>query len=138
MFNMYLFQMEVKYLLILFVFATGITPNTELAEKANIKTNKGVLVNDFMTTSDTSIYAVGECVEHKGNTYGLVAPLYEQAKVLAKLLAEKKVDGYSGSTLSTRLKISGVDLFSAGDYLGDETTEELILLDEKVGIYKSL
>jgi len=63
--------------------------------------------------------------------------LYEQAKVLAKYLAQVKTEGYNGSTLSTRLKISGIDLFSAGDYLGDETTEDLILLDEKVGIYKN-
>lgn len=120
------------------VFATGILPNKELAINAGLDTKKGILVDDFMKTSDDSIFAIGECVEHNGNTYGLVAPLYEQAKVLAKKLAGKGVDGYAGSTLSTRLKISGVDLFSAGDYLGDETTEELILLDEKIGIYKKL
>ncbi|RXJ57634.1 nitrite reductase large subunit NirB [Candidatus Marinarcus aquaticus] len=122
----------------LVVFATGIIPNTSLAQEANIACNKGIVVDDFLQTSYENIYAIGECVEHNGNTYGLVAPLYEQAKVLAKILAGKKTEGYSGSTLSTRLKISGVDLFSAGDYLGDETTEELILLDEKVGIYKKL
>ncbi|WP_419763759.1 MAG: nitrite reductase large subunit NirB [Arcobacter sp.] len=120
------------------VFATGITPNTSLAKEAKLNCNKGVVVDDFLKTSDDSIFAIGECVEHSGNTYGLVAPLYEQAKILAKVLADKKTGGYSGSTLSTRLKISGVDLFSAGDYLGDETTETLILLDEKVGIYKKL
>ena len=122
----------------LVIFATGIVPNTTLAINSQLDTKKGILVNDFLTTSDESIFAIGECVEHNGNTYGLVAPLYEQAKVLAKVLAGKSTDGYSGSTLSTRLKISGVDLFSAGDYLGDETTEDLILLDEKVGIYKKL
>ena len=120
------------------VFATGIIPNTSLAKEAELECNKGIVVNDYLKTSDDSIYAIGECVEHSGNTYGLVAPLYEQAKVLAKVLATKQTVGYSGSTLSTRLKISGVDLFSAGDYLGDETTENLILLDEKVGIYKKL
>ena len=122
----------------LVVFATGIIPNTHLAKEAELYTNKGILVDDFLKTNDDSIFAIGECVEHKGNTYGLVAPLYEQAKVLAKVLANKKTNAYEGSTLSTRLKISGVDLFSAGDYLGDITTEELILLDEKVGIYKKL
>ncbi len=122
----------------LVVFATGIIPNTDLAKSAQLETVKGIVVDDFLQTSDESIYAVGECVQHNGNTYGLVAPLYEQGKVLAKKLAGKEVEGYLGSTLSTRLKISGVDLFSAGDYLGDETTEELILLDEKVGIYKKL
>ncbi len=120
------------------VFATGIMPNTQLANSINLDTKKGILVDDFMKTSDDSIFAIGECVEHKGNTYGLVAPLYEQAKVLAKKLAGHDVEGYNGSTLSTRLKISGVDLFSAGDYLGDETTEEIILLDEKAGVYKKL
>jgi len=120
------------------VFATGIIPNTSLAKEAGIEIKKGILVDDYLTTSDENIFAIGECVEHNGNTYGLVAPLYEQAKVCAKKLAGKKTEGYIGSTLSTRLKISGVDLFSAGDYLGDETTEELILLDEKVGIYKKL
>ena len=122
----------------LVIFATGIIPNTALAKEADLTVNKGIVVDDFLKTSDESIFAIGECVEHAGNTYGLVAPLYEQAKVLAKKLANKQTDGYAGSTLSTRLKISGVDLFSAGDYLGDETTEELILLDEKVGIYKKL
>ena len=120
------------------VFATGIIPNTKLAHEANLDIKKGILVNDHLQTSDESIFAIGECAEHKGNTYGLVAPLYEQAKYCAKKLADVSSDGYSGSTLSTRLKISGVDLFSAGDYLGDETTEELILLDEKYGIYKKL
>ena len=122
----------------LVVFATGIIPNKDLALDASLDCHKGIVVDDFLKTSDDSIFAIGECVEHKGNTYGLVAPLYEQAKVLAKSLAGKETEGYSGSTLSTRLKISGVDLFSAGDYLGDETTEELILLDEKVGVYKKL
>ena len=122
----------------LVVFATGIIPNTSLALGASLNCNKGIVVDDFLKTSDDSIFAIGECVEHDGNTYGLVAPLYEQAKVLAKVLANKKTTGYEGSTLSTRLKISGVDLFSAGDYLGDITTEDLILLDEKAGIYKKL
>jgi nitrite reductase (NADH) large subunit len=122
----------------LVVFATGIIPNKQLGLDAELNCNKGIVVDDYMTTSDESIFAVGECVEHNGNTYGLVAPLYEQGKILAKALAGKETEGYTGSTLSTRLKISGVDLFSAGDYLGDETTEELILLDEKVGVYKKL
>ena len=120
------------------VFATGIVPNTALAKETHLDIKKGIVVNDHLQTSDENIFAVGECAEHGGNTYGLVAPLYEQAKFCAKKLAGVESTGYTGSTLSTRLKISGVDLFSAGDYLGDETTEELILLDEKVGIYKKL
>ena len=122
----------------LVIFATGIKPHTHLAKEAQIETHKGIIVDDYLQTSNEHIYAIGECVEHNGNTYGLVAPLYEQAKVCAKKLAGLDTNPYSGSTLSTRLKISGVDLFSAGDYLGDETTEELILLDEKVGVYKKL
>lgn len=122
----------------LVVFATGITPNTTLAKESNLDVNKGIVVNDYLQTSNEDIFAIGECCEHSENTYGLVAPLYEQAKVCAKKLAGLEVEPYSGSTLSTRLKISGIDLFSAGDYLGDETTEELILLDEKVGVYKKL
>jgi len=120
------------------VFATGIVPNTELAKSATLDINKGIVVNDHLQTSDENIFAIGECAEHGGNTYGLVAPLYEQAKFCAKKLAGVDSDGYVGSTLSTRLKISGVDLFSAGVYIGDESTEELILLDEKAGVYKKL
>ncbi|MDD2639443.1 MAG: nitrite reductase large subunit NirB [Arcobacteraceae bacterium] len=122
----------------LVVFATGITPNIEIAKNSDIPTNKGILVDDFLQTHAENIYAIGECCEHDGNTYGLVAPLFEQAKELAKKIANVHTEGYKGSITSMRLKVSGVDLFSAGDYLGDMTTEELILLDAKAGVYKKL
>ena len=122
----------------LVVFATGIKPNVEIASEAGLETNKGILVDDYLKTSDDSVFAIGECCEHDGKTFGLVAPLYEQAKVLAKSLAGVDTQGYVPSVTSTRLKVSGVDLFSAGDYLGDQTTEELILLDAQAGIYKKL
>ena len=122
----------------LVVFATGIKPNIEVANESQLEVNKGIVVDDFLKTSDDSIYAIGECCEHDGKTFGLVAPLYEQAKVLAKNLAGVDTEGYIPSVTSTRLKVSGVDLFSAGDYLGDSTTEELILLDAQAGIYKKL
>lgn len=122
----------------LVVFATGIKPNVEVALESNIAINKGIVVNDFLQTQDKSIFAIGECCEHNGKTFGLVAPLYEQAKVCAKKLAGVKTEGYVSSVTATRLKVSGVDLFSAGDYLGDVTTEELILLDAQEGVYKKL
>lgn len=122
----------------LVVFATGIKPNTEVALESELTINKGIVVNDFLQTSNESIFAIGECCEHEGKTFGLVAPLYEQAKVCAKKLANVTTEGYTTSVTATRLKVSGVDLFSAGDYLGDSTTEELILLDAKEGIYKKL
>ncbi|NQY53342.1 MAG: NAD(P)/FAD-dependent oxidoreductase [Campylobacteraceae bacterium] len=120
------------------VFATGIIPNTSLAKNSGIEVNKGIIVNDFLQTSNKDIFAIGECAEHKGNTYGLVAPLYEQAKFCAQKLAGIENSGYKGSILSTRLKISGIDLFSAGNYLGNNNCEELILLDKQMGIYKKL
>ncbi len=122
----------------LVVFATGIIPNTTICQEAGLHVNKGIIVDDFLKSSDDNIFAIGECCEHKGNTYGLVAPLFEQAVVLAKSLSNKETEAYKGSITSTRLKVSGVDLFSAGDYLGNSNTEELILLDAKVGIYKKL
>ncbi|MEG3640995.1 nitrite reductase large subunit NirB [Magnetococcus sp. PR-3] len=123
----------------LVVMAVGIRPNTDLAKQTGLETNRGVVVNDHMTTSDVSIHAVGECVEHRGMTYGLVAPLFEQGKVLAQHLAgvEEPVT-YTGSTTSTRLKVTGVDLFSAGDFLGDEQTDEILFQDFNQRVYKKL
>lgn len=120
------------------VFSTGISPNKSIASDCGLETNKAILVNDYLQTEDENIFAIGECCEHDGKTFGLVAPLFEQAKICAKKLADVDTDGYVGSISSTRLKISGVDLFSAGQYICDENSEELILLDEKVGIYKKL
>lgn len=120
------------------VFATGITPNIKLAQEASLDIKKAIVVDDYLQTSDENIFAIGECTEHHGKIYGLVPPIYEQAKICAMKLAGVDSDGYQGSTVSTRLKVSGISLFSAGDYLGDDTTEELIDLNEKEDSYKKL
>lgn len=122
----------------LVVMAAGIRPNTHLARAAGLRCDRGVLVNDTMQTFDPCVYAVGECVQHRNNTYGLVAPLYEQASVCATHLAEHGVGQYRGSMLSTHLKVTGIDLFSAGDFLGGPSSEALVLRDSKRGIYKRI
>lgn len=99
----------------LVVMAIGIKPEIELARHANLPTGRGIIVDDFMTTADPVIFAVGECAEHNGIAYGLVAPLYEQGKVLADYLCDIENTGYRGSKMFTQLKVSGCDLFSAGD-----------------------
>jgi nitrite reductase (NADH) large subunit len=122
----------------LVVMAAGIRPNVDLAKSAGLRCDRGVLVNDTMQTFDPSIYAVGECVQHRNSTYGLVAPLFEQANVCATHLAEFGIGRYTGSLLSTQLKVTGIDLFSAGDFLGSPTSESLVMRDAKRGIYKRL
>ncbi|MEJ2061052.1 MAG: FAD-dependent oxidoreductase, partial [Gammaproteobacteria bacterium] len=107
----------------LVVMAVGIRPNIELAQRAGIYCERGVVVNDTLQTFDPCIYAIGECVQHRGDLYGLVAPLFEQAKVCANHLAEYGIAKYGGSMTSTKLKVTGIDLFSAGDFHGDDTTE---------------
>ncbi len=122
----------------LVVMAVGIRPNIELAKKARLHCVRGLVVNDTMQTYDPKIYAVGECVEHRGLTYGLVAPLFEMAKVCANHLAKLGIGLYQGSITSTKLKVTGIDLFSAGDFLGNENTEELVYQDESLGVYRKL
>jgi len=122
----------------LVVMAVGIRPNIELAEKIGLHCERGVVVNDTLQTFDPKIYAVGECVQHRGEAYGLVAPLFEQAKVCANHLAKMGIGLYTGSVTSTKLKVTGIDLFSAGDFIGDETTEEIVMQDAKRGIYKKI
>ncbi len=123
----------------LVVMAVGIRPNTELAEKMRLHCNKGIVVNDTMqTTTDARIYSVGECAAHRGIAYGLVAPLFEQAKVAANHLAQFGIGRYQGSLTSTKLKVTGIDLFSAGDFTGGEGTEELVMSDPYGGVYKKL
>jgi nitrite reductase (NADH) large subunit len=122
----------------LVVMAVGIRPNTALAESAGLHCNRGIVVNDTMQTYDPKIYAVGECVSHRGIAYGLVAPLFEQAKVVANHLAEYGISRYEGSVTSTKLKVTGVDLFSAGNFTGGEGCEEITLSDPIGGIYKKL
>jgi len=122
----------------LVVMAVGIRPNTELAELAGLQCNRGIVVNDTMQTFDPRIYSVGECVNHRGIAYGLVAPLFEQAKVCANHLAGWGYGRYNGSILSTKLKVTGIDLFSAGDFMGGEGCEEITLADPVGGVYKKL
>jgi nitrite reductase (NADH) large subunit len=122
----------------LVVMAAGIRPNTELAEKSGIPCNRGILVNDTMQTYDPRIYAIGECANHRGTAYGLVAPLFEQAKVCANHLAQLGFATYKGSVTSTKLKVTGIDLFSAGDFMGGEGTETITLSDPIGGVYKKL
>jgi len=122
----------------LVVMAVGIRPNTELAEMAGIHCNRGIVVNDTMQTFDPKIYAVGECVAHRGIAYGLVAPLFEMGKVCANHLANFGIGRYEGSILSTKLKVTGIDLFSAGDFTGGAGAEEIIMHDAMGGIYKKL
>ncbi|MFA7388769.1 MAG: FAD-dependent oxidoreductase, partial [Thiohalobacteraceae bacterium] len=106
----------------LVVMAVGVRPNIALAKGAGLQCERGVLVNDTLQTYDPRIYAVGECVQHRDDTYGLVAPLFEQAKVCANHLARLGYARYQGSLTSTKLKVTGIDLFSAGDFVGDDTT----------------
>ena len=123
----------------LVVMAVGIRPNTALAESMRIYCNKGIVVNDTMQTiTDARIYSVGECAAHRGIAYGLVAPLFEQAKVAANHLAEFGIGRYQGSLTSTKLKVTGIDLFSAGEFMGGEGTEEIVMSDPHAGVYKKL
>jgi len=123
----------------LVVMAVGIRPNTELAESMRLHVNRGIVVNDTMqTTTDARIYSVGECAAHRGIAYGLVAPLFEQAKVAANHLAMYGIGRYQGSLTSTKLKVTGIDLFSAGDFTGGDGTEELVMSDPYGGVYKKL
>jgi len=120
------------------VMAAGIRPNIELAQQIGLHCERGIVVNDTMQTFDPKIYSVGECVQHRGETYGLVAPLFEQAKVCANHLAKFGIGKYEGSVTSTKLKVTGIDLFSAGDFIGDETTEEIVMKDAAKGVYKKV
>ena len=122
----------------LVVMAVGIRPNIELAEKVGLHCERGVIVNDTLQTYDPKIYAVGECVQHRGEAYGLVAPLFEQAKVCANHLVKLGYGRYEGSVTSTKLKVTGIDLFSAGDFNGDDSTEEIVMKDVNRGIYKKI
>ena len=123
----------------LVVMAAGIRPNTTLADKIGLHCNRGIVVNDTMQTiTDGRIYAVGECAAHRGIAYGLVAPLFEQAKVCATHLGEFGIGRYLGSQTSTKLKVTGIDLFSAGDFTGGDDTEEILLSDPYNSVYKKL
>jgi nitrite reductase (NADH) large subunit len=117
------------------VVAIGIKPSADLARSAGLAVNRGIVVDDGMETSAPDIHAIGECAEHRGLVYGLVEPAYEQANVLADCLTGGTAR-YPGSVLATNLKVSGVNVFSAGDFLGSDGTEEIVLTDQGFGSYK--
>jgi len=119
------------------VVAIGIRANADLARDAGIAVKRGIVVDDALETSSAGIHAIGECAEHRGICYGLVEPAHEQARVLADRLAGRDVH-YAGSVLATNLKVSGVNVFSAGDFLGADGTEEILLSDPGLGVYKKL
>ncbi len=119
------------------IVAAGIRPNIALARDAGIAVNRGVIVDDALQTGAPDIFALGECAEHRGVCYGLVEPAYEQARVLAQHLAGRTA-AYDGSVVATNLKVSGVSVFSAGDFLGSEDSESIVLSDVRRGTYKKL
>ena len=119
----------------LVVIAIGVRPNTHLAQAAGIAVNRGILVDDGMGSDDANIFAIGECAEHRGSVYGLVEPAYEQARVLAMRLSGQAA-AYEGSLLATNLKVSGVGVFSAGEFEASDGAETLVLRDRNAGIYR--
>jgi nitrite reductase (NADH) large subunit len=119
------------------IFAAGIRPNVALAKDAGLAVNRGIAVDDCLQTGAPDIFALGECAEHRGICYGLVEPAYEQASVLAHHLASRTV-GYRGSVVATNLKVSGVNVFSAGDFVGAQGSETIVLNDARGGTYKKL
>jgi nitrite reductase (NADH) large subunit len=119
----------------LVVMAVGIRPSVALARDAGLAVGRGIQVDDHMVTSDPSVLAVGECVEHDGQVYGLVAPLWDMCRSLADGLVEKPT-GYRGSVTSTKLKVSGIEVFSAGDFSGGDGCEDIVLRDASRGVYK--
>ena len=119
------------------IFAAGIRPNVALARDAGLPVNRGIVVDDHLQTGAPDIFALGECAEHRGTCYGLVEPAYEQARVLARHLAGR-IAAYAGSVVATNLKVSGVNVFSAGDFIAADGSETIILKDFRRGIYKKL
>ncbi len=122
----------------LVVMAVGIRPNVELARACGLAVNRGIEIDDRLATSDPAIHAIGECVEHRGEVFGLVAPLYEMARILAERLCGDADALYRTTAAATRLKVTGIDIFSSGDIYGDEDTEILMFRDAARGIYKRL
>lgn len=121
----------------LVVVAAGVCAETSLARAAGLAVNRGIVVDDRLATSAPGIFAIGDCAEHRGHCYGLVEPAYEQAAVLARRLAGEDAT-YEGSVLATNLKVSGVNVFSAGDFLGRDGAEQIVLSDPGLDTYKKL
>jgi nitrite reductase (NADH) large subunit len=122
----------------LIVIAVGVRPNIKLAADSGIETNRAIMVDDYMETNVPGVYAVGECAEHRNMVYGLVAPLYEQGKVLAKKICGMETEGYQGSILYSQLKVSGVEVFSAGEIRDSEITTSLKVIDGIKNTYKKI
>ena len=122
----------------LFITAIGVRPNMALAQQAGIYCQRGIVVNDTLQSYDPCIYAVGECIQHRGDTFGLVAPLFEQAKVCANHLSAHGAAEYITLPTATKLKVTGIKLFSVGDFQGDEHSQSLCFTDSAMGIYKKL
>lgn len=122
----------------LFILAIGVRPNMALAQQAGLYCERGIVVNDTLQSYDPSIYAVGECIQHRGDTFGLVAPLFEQAKVCANHLSSHGAAEYITLPTATKLKVTGINLFSVGDFQGDEDCESICFTDPALGIYKKL
>jgi nitrite reductase (NADH) large subunit len=122
----------------LFIMAIGVRPNMTLAKQAGLYCERGIVVNDTLQSYDPSVYAVGECIQHRGGTFGLVAPLFEQAKVCANHLAAHGVAEYVTLPTATKLKVTGINLFSVGDFVGDEQCGHIVFNDPSLGVYKKL
>ena len=122
----------------LFVMAVGVCPNIALAKSCGLYCERGIVVDDTLQSYDPSIYAVGECIQHRGDTFGLVAPLFEQAKVCANHLSGHGAARYLTLPTATKLKVTGISLFSMGDFSGDTQSESILFSDSGLGIYKKL
>ena len=122
----------------LVVMAAGVRPNIALAQEAGLHCERAIVVDDTLQTYDPRVYAVGECVQHRSAIFGLVAPIWDQAKVCAEHLAQKGHRRYVQAATATRLKVTGVDLYSVGDFIGGEGSEDLVLRDPRRGVYKRL
>lgn len=122
----------------LVIIATGITPNKQIGEQSNLDCGRAILVDDYMTTSDTAISALGECCEHAGNTFGLVEPIWQQCQTLAAKLSASESTAFSTQPVATKLKVSGVQLFSAGEYLTKPGQREIIFNNPAQGVYRKL
>lgn len=122
----------------LFIMAVGVRPNISLAQKAGLYCERGIVVNDTLQSYDPSVYAVGECIQHRGSTFGLVAPLFEQAKVCANHLSGHGMAEFVSLPTATKLKVTGINLFSVGDFTGGKDSETVRYTDTEMGVYKKL
>jgi nitrite reductase (NADH) large subunit len=122
----------------LVVMAVGVRPNIELAKQAGLHCERAIVVDDTLQTYDPRVYAVGECVQHRMATFGLVAPIWDQARVCGAHLAGAGHRRYVQSATATKLKVTGVELYSAGDFIGGPDSEDLVLRDPRRGVYKRL